>query len=640
MALKTAAQALNDVRKMRRSIKAREETDPAKVSEILDTVLMEVIAIREATGGRIGKNAVRELRDLRRDMIAGHIDAGPKSGEYMAKFSAVLDTLEKADNPGSLARLGGGSTSNSGSSIGGFSLSDVIPSPDSLISALITANPVLGYTTKIARDFFSSMGERSKNEQERVKAAIEEAKAKAELLEEEIKNTQDAGKKDDLTSKLEEINNEIHSLNSFLQDVWGDGEAQSISESTEDTNNLLERVDSGIQEQINNDEQKSRRNDLLEREREVESGTGKYDDIIKDDKMMDIDELSGPMKLLSGLKMAAIGGALYSIYNFIDGIFGVADFLEKDQSDVTIKERIIYGVSNVISTLGHTLAKPIDWIYQWLTGNDSLLGNKDDLTRFFYNGITSIVDEVTDFITSPIDYAKNLFDKGVEGLIGFLPEEWANRYGEDIKSVADSVFDFFTLPLRMIQNILTESFEFIQDPAGYAQSVKEKVSNSIDASIQFVEDTINSVLDSAKEIISNIKESITNIADNALKKIKGFFGLDDEENNETELDRIEKQARLIEEQQKDESDAIKEIRSQQAAELSSRILGNEQMTAQQIRDAGIVKQGGSIIYNQPTVNNVVNGAATFRSGMDSFNSDPSWRRRHVEDQTLRFVRGY
>lgn len=659
MALKTAAQALQDVRKMRRAIRARESTDPAEVAQILDTVLLEVIAIREATGGRIGKNAVRELRDLRSDMIAGHVDAGADSGAYMAKFSAVLDTLEKADHPGKLSREGGSNMSSGGSSIGGFSLSDVIPSPDSLISALITANPVLGYTTKIARDFFSSMGERAKGEQERVKTAIEEAKAKAQLLEEEIEATQDQGQKSDLTDKLEEINEEIHSLNKFLQEVWGDAPPEDSIEEQENTNDLLERVDSGIQEQIDMEEQSGRRNDLLERENELEGrGSGGLDDSVlpEDDGMLGLDALGGPMKLLAGLKIAAIGGILYSIYNFIDGIFGVADFLGKDQSDVTIKERIIYGVANVISTIGHTLAKPIDWIYQWLTGNDSLLGDKDDLTRFFYDGITWIVDQVTGFITSPIDYVKNLFGQGIENLIGFLPEEWAGKYGEDIKAIAGNVFDFFTMPLRMIQGILSEAFEFIQDPAGYAQSIKDKVSASIDSGIQFVQDTIQSVIDQAKAIISNIRDAITNMAENAMKKIKGFFGFGDDDDpktgeltdeqkldptrNKTELDRIEKQARVIEYNSYDmekENPELFDLQQNNAANMASTALGRDQAMTNKLIQSGVVKN--PVIFNQNNTN-VVNGGTTFKPGMDPYNGDPSWRRRAAEEGILRSAKGW
>jgi hypothetical protein len=483
------------------------------------------------------------------------------------------------------------------------------------------------------------MGERSKNEQERVKAAIEEAKAKAELLEQEIENTQDTEKRDELTDKLEQINEEIHSLNSFLQEVWGDGDSKEIVDELDQSNDLLERVDNTLDDQLDQQQQSDRRDDLLERESQLEGrGAGGFvDDIEADD--MDLDSLSGPMKLLSGLKMAAIGGILYSIYNFIDGIFGVADFLGKDQSDVTIKERIIYGVANVISTLGHTLAKPIDWIYQWLTGNDSLLGDKDDLTRFFYDGITWIVDTVTDFIKSPIDFVKNLFDRGIENLVGFLPEEWGAMFGEDIKSIAGKVFDFFTLPLRMVQGILSEAFEFIQDPAGYAQAVKDKVSASIESGIQFVQDTIDSVMNKAREILDNIKNAISDMTDQAMKKLKGFFGLgDDEEKNESEIDRIEKVAREYEKEDIDQ--ATRDLRARNASELSSSIMNRDAYGNPNAIPAGVVKNpnGSPMVFNQTTQNMVNNTTVTNTPSV--YNSDPAMRRRLEEAQRLRYGSGW
>lgn len=85
-----------DVRKMRRDIRLRKETDPEKVADILERILKESIVLSASEDTIMSKAAIGELKQVRRDMIAGQVNAGEKTSLFVGSFSAVLDEIDKA----------------------------------------------------------------------------------------------------------------------------------------------------------------------------------------------------------------------------------------------------------------------------------------------------------------------------------------------------------------------------------------------------------------------------------------------------------------------------------------------------------------------------------------------------------------
>ena len=634
-AKRTAAHALQDVRKMHRAVKMRESEDPTEVAQLLNVVLREVIAIREAAGGRIGSNAVRELRDIRSDMIAGHIDAGPNSGRMIAKYSVVLDELDKLE-PDKIAKEGGSSMSIPGN----FNLASIVPSSESLISALITANPVLGYTTKIARDFFSSMGDRKKADEERVQATLQEAKQKAEMYETELdalEQARDGGELSDedwarhdvVSDKLEVIKSEISELNAFLQGVWGDTSMERVAEQTEEGTEQLQRLNEQEEEARRAAEAKERSEDLLERERQFENqGTGDGIASIVDDIGADKDGLFGTLfggigllagkilapfigifkfffagaKLLAGIKIGLLTSVFSGIIGFIDGLFGASEIIGK--MDVSIGERIQAAFASMITGF----LKPINWI-----------------AGFF--GL--------EFIDDYMEFTRTVYQK---------IDEWKELFSGWVTDAIEWFVDVFNAPLRIVEGILSEVKEFFDDPSGYAEAVWGSITGLVDSSIEFVEDIFASIMDSLKETFEYMKEMITGFAGRQVDRFKNFFGFGDKDEDEERTDQQYADAEEKMRQRNEEFPELIEQRERMLSEQSSRILhGEPDLLQQAIRD-GVVKDpegklsgksnNSVVISNQST--NVINNSTNHVRG-SSFNLDPSQRRRSLESGRLRFT---
>src|SRR5690554_3838866 len=153
---------LMDVRKMRRAIRMRQQTDPEVVSKTLDTILHEAIALSTSGDGVMSKAAIKELRQVRKSMIAGQINAGQNTGAYIASFSAVLDQIDQVSKEVQDEAKEERTEYRS-------SLLDNLPSTDTIISAIMTANPLLGYSIKIGRDLMTSSKKANADKKQREK---------------------------------------------------------------------------------------------------------------------------------------------------------------------------------------------------------------------------------------------------------------------------------------------------------------------------------------------------------------------------------------------------------------------------------------------------------------------------------------
>src|SRR5699024_7067614 len=88
----------------------------------------------------------------------GQINTGGGGADYVTKISLVLDQIQGIEQESQAQqreqrRQQGGGTARSALGVIGRAL----PSADTLISALITANPIMGYSAKVGRDLIGSL---------------------------------------------------------------------------------------------------------------------------------------------------------------------------------------------------------------------------------------------------------------------------------------------------------------------------------------------------------------------------------------------------------------------------------------------------------------------------------------------------
>lgn len=571
---KALTDALQDLRKMRRSVRLRTEEDPEVIVNILNTILKEAITLRSYDSGRIGRNAVREIRDIRRDLIAGQVNpGGNRTGEFVAKYSAVLDQIEQIDVESAPEENKIGSSVIS-------SIAQNLPSADALTAALMTANPVLGYTTKIARDLLRSRRDakaqvKMKQDERIAQLNKEQAEAEAQLAEFQEAGNEEGSK--EVIERLDVIKEELINL----ARIWGDDRTSQIEAVVEqkETNDLLEKVSEDNEESSNNlekisklEEERTRkeRSDkgkqrLKLREDEYEQGAftagsvGLKEDSAKESGL-DLSQfglMSGlggaiggiaakiftPFKWLFGFlakgalvfgKAALIGGVLVSVVNgiggFIDGLLNTAEVLGKDEGEeITLFDRFRAGQAGLIAGL----LSPLNWLLKQVG-----LGFAEDETEI-RDKVVQIQDNLISYVSNFFDnigkfFSVENFEQNVVPAISAFVQSATTMMVEKVDEISEAVFGIsVTDAIQLIRDKINEAIEsitkfftdMIDGVKNWATGTVESVEKGFDKSVGFVQDTAKGATEtvsgwwnSAKEFVGLGEEAPTKTLKEALEE--------------------------------------------------------------------------------------------------------------------------
>ena len=518
-----------DVRKARRAMRLRGEVDPDVVARSLESILREVIATRAADpNGSLGKAALNELENIRSDLIAQQIDAGKKSGLLVGKYSLVIDELKSVDQNAegdSFAKEGMDSVK---SALG--SIADSIPSAQTITSALITANPFLGYGAKIITDLLSSSKDRKsalKQQRERQKRILQD---QAKALEEQLDNLdqekdvleqqedinesemndsgeceQDCTQDEIIVSLLEDVRSEMNKL--YL--VWADEDdiekkdiaiedggseviegddigttstddlLQQMIDQQEESNQMLERIHDDGEELA--DLERSR-NDLLEfsdREGELEgSAAGLVPDFGMNEKSD-----SGGLSALEALglsrfaPMAGVGVGSF-LGTAIGNMFGgIGTFLKGIATSLfSIVTAVFNPITKLAPILGRFVSKVarfgliVEAIMTVISFGDGFI-NAANILNKEENELT-ISDRLTAASASVVAHFMNLADWVVE------------RFGEDTDLPDDKLErqQFVSEKLMRMRNTISKNTEdwldrFVEDITSSWQLVMDSISD-------------------------------------------------------------------------------------------------------------------------------------------------------------------
>lgn len=162
-----ALDVLSSVLSIRRSEKIRDAETPEDASRMLRGALMRAVQLQQTGNKRMQNNALNEIKQLRSDMVAGQVDAGMYTGEMVGVYGHVIDQIERMHSESS--------STNDAVNDRLDAMRRALPSTDTLIGALMTANPLLGYGVKIIRDL-------NRSRKDAKVARIEKQKADAELV--------------------------------------------------------------------------------------------------------------------------------------------------------------------------------------------------------------------------------------------------------------------------------------------------------------------------------------------------------------------------------------------------------------------------------------------------------------------------
>lgn len=502
---------LQDVRKMRRAVSLRQETDPEKVATILEVILKEAIVLKTSGFDTLGKGAVNELRNLRRDMIAGQVNAGASTNKVIGMYSHVLDTIDQAE---------AGSAKVEKESGGGLGSAIIkhLPSTDTLAAALMTANPMMGYVAKIGIDFVRSRRQATAMAKKEHDDKISNLRAEADRIAEEAKmvdeklveqrskkkeakesnriepviNEEDVHPeveklvelKEELATRLDHINTQLEELN----DIWRSPSKQEeklerIADQTEDANSRLDRIYDQDRNKINEERSKADIEEMQLREKESESNAnqitaGNVSALTEESQANALDEKLGAM--LTGLWAgigAAAGGFIATLLSPFKKLFSLLGAGAKMLAPLLRGAGFLSAIMAVF-----------DFVDGFSNAADILGKSEDQVTVFdkirvgashIVAGFITMIDNVLDYVglgflddsTTQSDITKKIFEGG-DAIIDYLltPFNFVKKYLEDnggmsgildkirLSDTMESVLNFILTPAKYINEIL-ESYD-------------------------------------------------------------------------------------------------------------------------------------------------------------------------------------
>lgn len=556
---------LLNVRAMRRSVNIRNESDPDKVADILEQVVKESIHLQNAGDKGFQKKSIEELRQIRRDLVSGQINAGSKTDQMVGVYSSVIDAIDNMEKKteGQYAAY-----ENTASAI-----KKSIPSTDSLISALMTANPLVGYGVKMMRDLSRSNAERKKEQQAEAKRRIALLKEQEALLtaqfeqlkrESELTPVNDPviddkpepaspEQPDDQKPKakpekrngrsgiyhavLEEIRDEIRKLESYWApsdtsrvDAANDPKFDQNAELSDKLDDVTEAITELTRQSVENTD------DLIRAEEELEDRRDRDDKL---ERMRDSSTNNDPVPLLDqvkskgktdpdkegGLLSGILGGAMRSLAGVVLGVvggfsgilaaFAAGGILSTMLKPFTAVVKFIGGVGRLALSLGTKLLLPvavIKSIYdffdaffnadQFLKKNDNQISIKERISLGFANVFAKL--------TEMIDYVLNLFGLDVIDTDGLTVKIHEFFMGFP-KMVTDMIEWLKTTTVDIYNSAIASVTEKYKDIKSSVVESFTKIVDDAFAIFNSLKDTFTMVITSIENKLSEWKRSLSNV---------------------------------------------------------------------------------------------------------------------------------
>lgn len=512
---------LLDLRSMRRSNALRNETDPTKVANILEELIKESIHLQNGGDKGFQRKSMAELKQIRRDLVAGQINAGDSTGKMTVIYSSVIDALSKAEQEGSKGMQAYEKTAES--------LRKSIPSSDTLISALMTANPLMGYGVKMVRDMSRSSAEASRRakleaakkiallrEQEAFLAEqFKAAEESTQLTEEAAKAAEEGQKKKDKSDKrrkgsnqhtvykdiLESINREIK----MLVDIWSDEPVTRIEDAIKELS--LQQAEEAEKTRIANEEaaEKARREGKLDDMGDTDTTRGPIPlpDDIDSNGVRDPEHEAGAGGILSGI-MGSIGKM------FLTGVAGLfaaggalaaGGLLATMLKPITGIIKFFTGIGKVATKLAGKLLLPVTVImaiydfFDAFFNASEYLGKADDQISLGERISLGIANVIASFI-GIIDSVLELFGIDLIDMDGMT------------KAIHDFFMGFPDMVLKMVNDVTTYVTDMYADVSKSISTKIEEIKKGIIETYTGVVDKIMGVFDTITSTFKNVVETI------------------------------------------------------------------------------------------------------------------------------------
>lgn len=538
-----------DIRRMRRNIQMRLKTNPEEVGEMIDLMLAEAIALRATDGGVLGKGAIKELKQVRKDILAGQITTGGQGSDYITKISLVLDQIEGIEQESKKQESEQKRSQGRGVIRGTMgAIGRAIPSADTLISALITANPVLGYSAKVGRDLIGSVfGGRGSGNQIRSQESqrIAELLQEKENLEQELDRTSTSSQErseeveQKTLEKLDEIRQELRELNSiWLTDLEGNTVNDVIHNALNDLDetlgdnaeglerlihvsqlqtDTLERIEDLEHQSLSEERKKSSLERLRSREQDY-LGNKSLRDSFKESGLIDGKGKGGLFSNVASRTLGISTGIGAMIGSLTSGIIGVLGTIVGWMTPLAVTLGKIAGIGLLVVSVVNS----VFGMFKGFANAAEILGIDEEELEFMdlmKAGFAGLISG----LLSPINWILDFFG------LGFAEDEEELR--DNIIAFYPKIAEFFT---NLVENITDMfSIEFLQETVWplikdllfnpFAQF--KLLAKSLDSVFgtdleELVDDMTEGIKDWFLEFLSNVKDSIFGAVDSVWEGIK------------------------------------------------------------------------------------------------------------------------
>jgi hypothetical protein len=500
--------ALSQRSQMKRSMDLRAADSDEDVKAIVKKMVEAAIVAQAANKPKLMLRSIEELNQTVKDLINQVISVSEKTKKNLVrKLTNLSDDLKKAVEAGSRGASGGGGLAN------------ILPSFDNITSAIMTANPVLGYSARLLQTVGEGASNRKSRKLQRSQSARDGEVTADDILNDEDETSSGGGGSGVISESekyLESILDQLVTLNS----IWGDG--------TTETNNKLSdlvRVEEEVKEEQRllreqnefDSIEEQRRRDAVDENGSGPSPTGNP----QDDSLLNsilgggvggaimaavtgIASFFGPILAAStsiaGLaaKVAIIPAVIYAIYEFIEGFFNAGEILGIGEDEVTISDRIAAGVGSVVDGFLRMINSIVS----------TVLGFFGIDTNFMPENSKQII---SNSIKEIFDFYKGVFND-ILSLFGFGPDQEQSLL-DGVKGIAKSVL---SIPLALF-NVVTGLFGVDELTI---EDIEKKVKEGIDNLISTVSNFFKDIFDSS---INFVKENIPTFSD-----FKSFLGFEDD----------------------------------------------------------------------------------------------------------------
>lgn len=497
--------ALMGLKQARRAVRLR-EADPEKVNDIITKAMQQAIILQKSGDEKLAKMSEKELRQIRKDLLARQVDGGAETEVLVGKLSGLLDTISSG-----VDTMSNGNEKAVDKAFS--SLKDNLPSADTITSAIMTANPILGYAFKMFGDLGRSMKQRKADLQESNRAQaeerarrlsmfdeegnlVEEQKEAAEVTKEAMHDMVDSTGDNPVLPYLDRIEQELIKFNEAF------GVQREVQE--EIAENTEAQAPSAEEKYENKREENAGAQRVPMNEKEVDYLTGGFGGL------MDLGSIAGLFSIFGGFfskiatlgKMFLKGGVIFlafkGIFDFVDGFLNAESLF--DNFDGSLVDRFIGGYSNAMSNIVTFFTDAIDSVlgffgledFQFNLEEGEFANKIFDTIKDGIKWLVDAKDAIINQLSAWWEKGGEIIDSGIE-TIKQIPENLMSGLDSLYNDVSTSISEIFDSITSGISETVDSALDFFGFGDDEEESIQRKRTIARNGSMITVDENGNPV---------------------------------------------------------------------------------------------------------------------------------------------------